>query len=86
MMATDFATKGQGEETQCTEVGSYTLSLGFDIRVNAIAPGLFPSELTLTDLKAIDEHVDDIAKGWHPVPAKRAGRYDSVHRMPETQA
>jgi len=46
----------------------------FNVRVNGIAPGLFPTEITLLDLKVIDEQIDNIIAGLHRVPAKRAGR------------
>jgi len=41
------------------------------IRVNAIAPGVYPSEMTKDEVTASD--VDEIGKGILPVPARRAG-------------
>lgn len=46
---------------------------GLNVRVNAIAPGVFESEMTKTTLSA--EEVDLVGKGLQPVPAKRPGRY-----------
>ncbi|KAF8073871.1 hypothetical protein FPV67DRAFT_1446724 [Lyophyllum atratum] len=42
-----------------------------DIRVNAIAPGVYASEMTHDNIKP--EEVDKIGKGVQPVPAARAG-------------
>ena len=42
-----------------------------DVRVNAIAPGIYASEMTFDEIKP--EDVDKIGKGIHSVPAKRAG-------------
>jgi len=47
---------------------------GHKVRVNAIAPGAFPSEMAGAGLKDFDAEVDKIAKGLQAVPAKRAGR------------
>ncbi|KAG8992278.1 hypothetical protein FRB94_011734 [Tulasnella sp. JGI-2019a] len=47
---------------------------GHKIRVNAIAPGLFLSELVDPGDKHIDEVVDKLSGSLIPVPAKRAGR------------
>jgi len=49
-------------------------SKGHKIRVNALAPGVFPSEMSGSGQKPIDEEIDEVAKGLNPVPAKRAGR------------
>lgn len=42
-----------------------------DVRVNAIAPGVYASEMTHNEIKP--EKVDQIGKGVLPVPAARAG-------------
>lgn len=44
---------------------------GVAVRVNAIAPGVYASEMTIDEVTA--EDVDKIGKGVVPVPAKRAG-------------
>ena len=44
---------------------------GIPVRVNAIAPGVYASEMTFDSIPA--DVVDKIGKGVHPVPAKRAG-------------
>lgn len=44
---------------------------GVNVRVNAVAPGVWPSEMTLEHIGA--DTVDKIGKGLQPVPAKRAG-------------
>ena len=44
---------------------------GIPVRVNAISPGVYASEMTLDVVKP--EDVDKIGKGVLPVPAKRAG-------------
>ncbi|KAF8895467.1 short-chain dehydrogenase [Infundibulicybe gibba] len=44
---------------------------GIPVRVNAIAPGVYASEMTMDDIA--EEDVDKIGKGVHPVPARRAG-------------
>jgi NAD(P)-dependent dehydrogenase (short-subunit alcohol dehydrogenase family) len=41
------------------------------VRVNAIAPGVFESEMTKPHI--LPEEVDMVAKGTVAVPAKRAG-------------
>ncbi|TFK40641.1 hypothetical protein BDQ12DRAFT_679794 [Crucibulum laeve] len=41
------------------------------VRVNAIAPGVYASEMTMDNINA--EDVDKIGKGVRPVPARRAG-------------
>lgn len=43
------------------------------VRVNAIAPGVYASEMTWEDIKP--EEVDRIGKGVCGVPQKRAGTY-----------
>ena len=45
---------------------------GVDVHVNAIAPGVYESELTYDNIGP--DLVDKIGKGIAPVPAKRAGR------------
>jgi len=47
---------------------------GHQIRVNALAPGLFQSEMAGHGISDIDGAMDSIAKGLQPVPIKRAGR------------
>jgi NAD(P)-dependent dehydrogenase (short-subunit alcohol dehydrogenase family) len=44
---------------------------GVNVRVNAVAPGVWPSEMTFEHIGA--DMVDKIGKGLQPVPAKRAG-------------
>jgi len=44
---------------------------GVDVRVNAIAPGVYESEMTY-DIIGPDR-VDKVGKGVHPIPARRAG-------------
>lgn len=44
---------------------------GVQVRVNAIAPGVYESEMTFDQIHP--EQVDKIGKGLIPVPAKRAG-------------
>jgi len=44
---------------------------GVQVRVNAIAPGVYESELTYDVIGP--ERVDKVGKGVQPVPAKRAG-------------
>ncbi|KAF8964221.1 short-chain dehydrogenase [Flammula alnicola] len=41
------------------------------VRVNAIAPGVYASEMTMDEIPS--EAVDEIGKGVSPVPARRAG-------------
>lgn len=43
-----------------------------NVRVNAIAPGVYASEMTFDEVKP--EDVDNIGKGISNVPAKRAGK------------
>ncbi|KAF8630897.1 hypothetical protein AX17_005255 [Amanita inopinata Kibby_2008] len=49
---------------------------GFSVRVNAIAPGVYASEMTMEHVKP--EDVDKIGKGLHPIPAKRAGTAEEM--------
>lgn len=44
---------------------------GIPIRVNAIAPGVYASEMTFDTITP--ELTDQIGKGISPVPAKRSG-------------
>lgn len=44
---------------------------GIPIRVNAIAPGVYASEMTYDYISP--EEVDKVGKGVSAVPAKRAG-------------
>lgn len=44
---------------------------GVPVRVNAIAPGVYASEMTFDVIRP--EEVDKIGKGLSPVPARRAG-------------
>lgn len=44
---------------------------GVPVRVNAIAPGVYASEMTFGSIPP--ELVDVVGKGISPVPAKRAG-------------
>lgn len=44
---------------------------GVDVRVNAIAPGVYESEITYATIGP--DMVDKVGKGIQPVPAKRAG-------------
>jgi len=44
---------------------------GVPVRVNAIAPGVYASEMTVDVIR--EDQVDKIGKGLLPVPAKRAG-------------
>lgn len=44
---------------------------GVNVRVNAIAPGVYASEMTYHNIGA--DMVDKVGKGITPVPAKRAG-------------
>ena len=41
------------------------------VRVNAIAPGVYESEMTADVISP--EEVDKTGKGLHPVPARRSG-------------
>lgn len=45
---------------------------GIPVRVNAIAPGVYESEMTIDNLVG-EELVNKIGNGIQPVPAKRAG-------------
>ncbi|KAH9480521.1 Short-chain dehydrogenase/reductase VdtF [Psilocybe cubensis] len=55
-----------------TRMLSTELSLkGIPVRVNAIAPGVYASEMTVDVVT--EDLVDKIGKGVQPVPAKRAG-------------
>jgi NAD(P)-dependent dehydrogenase (short-subunit alcohol dehydrogenase family) len=45
---------------------------GVLVRVNAIAPGVYESEMTHDNI-AGEELVNRVGKGIQPVPAKRAG-------------
>jgi len=55
-----------------TKLLSTELALkGIPVRVNAIAPGIYASEMTMDVVTP--EDVDKIGKGVLPVPAKRAG-------------
>ncbi|KAM6494167.1 hypothetical protein JOM56_010528 [Amanita muscaria] len=49
---------------------------GFPVRVNAIAPGVYASEMTMSDVRP--EDTDKIGKGIQPVPAKRAGSVEEM--------
>ncbi|KAJ8519006.1 hypothetical protein ONZ45_g3993 [Pleurotus djamor] len=49
---------------------------GIPVRVNAIAPGVYASEMTFDSIPA--DVVDKIGKGVHPVPAKRAGTAEEM--------
>ncbi|PFH53910.1 hypothetical protein AMATHDRAFT_136133 [Amanita thiersii Skay4041] len=49
---------------------------GFSVRVNAIAPGVYASEMTLDIIKP--EDTDIVAKGLLPVPARRAGSVEEM--------
>ena len=44
---------------------------GLNVRINAIAPGVYESEMTKATLNP--EEIDLVGKGLQPVPAKRAG-------------
>jgi len=44
---------------------------GVNVRVNAIAPGVYESEMTYDNIGA--DKVDKVGKGIIPVPARRAG-------------
>jgi len=44
---------------------------GVNVRVNAIAPGVYESEMTYDNIGT--DMIDDVGKGIVPVPAKRAG-------------
>ena len=44
---------------------------GLNVRVNAIAPGVYESEMTKATLSP--DEIDLVGKGVRPVPAKRAG-------------
>ena len=46
---------------------------GFPIRVNAIAPGVYASEMTVDVVT--EDLVDKIGNGIQSVPQKRAGTY-----------
>ena len=46
------------------------------VRVNAVAPGVYASEMTWDDIKP--EEVDRIGKGISPVPARRAGTAEEM--------
>jgi len=46
------------------------------VRVNAIAPGVFATEMTAVSLRP--EDTDKVAKGLQPVPARRAGTAQEV--------
>jgi NAD(P)-dependent dehydrogenase (short-subunit alcohol dehydrogenase family) len=46
---------------------------GVNVRVNAIAPGVYASEMTYDNIGA--DKVDKVGKGIIPVPAKRGGRW-----------
>lgn len=45
---------------------------GIPVRVNAIAPGVYESEMT-SDVISDEAHVNRVGEGIQPVPAKRAG-------------
>ena len=45
---------------------------GVNVHVNAIAPGVYASEMTHDSIGA--DMVDKVGKGLTPVPAKRAGK------------
>lgn len=45
---------------------------GIPVRVNAIAPGVYESEMT-ADVISGEENVNKVGNGIQPVPAKRAG-------------
>lgn len=45
---------------------------GVNVRVNAIAPGVYASEMTHGSIGP--DEVNNVGKGIQPVPAKRAGR------------
>jgi NAD(P)-dependent dehydrogenase (short-subunit alcohol dehydrogenase family) len=44
---------------------------GINVRVNAIAPGVYESEMTYDTIRT--DMVDKVGKGLIPVPAKRPG-------------
>ncbi|KAF8742630.1 hypothetical protein AX14_003261 [Amanita brunnescens Koide BX004] len=50
---------------------------GFSIRVNAIAPGVYASEMTMNELRR-PEDTDKVGKGIQPVPAKRPGSIEEM--------
>jgi NAD(P)-dependent dehydrogenase (short-subunit alcohol dehydrogenase family) len=54
---------------------------GIPVRVNAIAPGVYESEMTLETI-ASEELVNKVGNGIQPIPAKRAGTLVLVHVMP----
>ncbi|KAF8349287.1 hypothetical protein F5887DRAFT_878683 [Amanita rubescens] len=49
---------------------------GFSVRVNAIAPGVYASEMTTNELRP--EDTDKVGKGIQPVPAKRPGSIEEM--------
>ncbi|KIY71729.1 short-chain dehydrogenase [Cylindrobasidium torrendii FP15055 ss-10] len=49
---------------------------GVQVRVNAVAPGVYESEMTIDQISP--EQVDKIGKGLSPVPAKRPGTGQEV--------
>jgi len=49
---------------------------GIPVRVNAVCPGVYESEMTTSEIKP--EDVDRVGKGLQPVPAKRAGTGEEV--------
>lgn len=48
---------------------------GIPVRVNAIAPGVYESEMTVDSIATDEKLVNQIGKGIQPVPSKRAGTY-----------
>ncbi|KAF4590043.1 hypothetical protein EYR38_009341 [Pleurotus pulmonarius] len=62
----------KGAASHLTKLLSTEFALkGIPVRVNAIAPGVYASEMTFDTITP--EQVDRIGMGVHPVPAKRAG-------------
>ncbi|KII83025.1 hypothetical protein PLICRDRAFT_47438 [Plicaturopsis crispa FD-325 SS-3] len=67
----------KGAASHLTKLLSTEFALkNIPVRVNAIAPGVWPSEMTFSSIAAQD--VNKIGKGLHPVPAGRAGTAEDM--------
>ncbi|KAL0960937.1 hypothetical protein HGRIS_005942 [Hohenbuehelia grisea] len=67
----------KGAASHLTKLLSTEFALkGIPVRVNAIAPGVYASEMTMDTIPA--DSVDKIGKGVKPVPARRAGTAEEM--------